>query len=138
MSLQVIYSYLLNSQGRVLFDLFVYKVDTNEVLVETDAALESSLVKVRLSAMENFECEFEFTSSPSVREDVLRRLSFQVLNLYKLRRSVSIESSPYAACISFETKNAGIIGAPDPRLPELGHKTIQGEFGKKIPARSER
>ncbi|XP_028968317.1 putative transferase CAF17 homolog, mitochondrial [Galendromus occidentalis] len=91
---KVVYSYLLNSQGRVLFDLFLYKLGESDVLLETDATLESSLLKV--------------------------------LNLYKMRRSVSIETAPYTACASFGPLDSGIIDGPDPRLPQLGVKSIRG------------
>lgn len=51
-SLQLIYSFLLNSQGRVMFDLFMYKLNNDDVLLEVDKSAEQQLIKVWISLLE--------------------------------------------------------------------------------------
>ncbi|OQR75015.1 putative transferase CAF17 -like protein, partial [Tropilaelaps mercedesae] len=42
----VVYSYLLNSHGRVLFDIFLYKLNDDDVLLEVDKSSQQSLIKL--------------------------------------------------------------------------------------------
>lgn len=120
-----------------MFDLFLYKLDTDEVLLETDAVLENSLLKVRnqslctkLNSYQSKPSTGAFTQNEKdlVVKSAHHHFRLQVLNIYKLRRSVSIAPSTYCACVSFDPSVVGLISAPDPRISELGIKSVHGEI----------
>ncbi|XP_022710086.1 putative transferase CAF17, mitochondrial [Varroa jacobsoni] len=128
----VIYSYLLNSQGRVLFDLFLYKLNDNDVLLEVDRSAEQSLIKVLnfyklrrpvdIASSSLVACVASDAQSAAVVQDIDPRLP-------QLGHKVVLEKSPAnakAADVYCELRYR--LGVPE-GISELG-------LGKAIPLES--
>ncbi|XP_013782799.1 putative transferase CAF17 homolog, mitochondrial [Limulus polyphemus] len=128
-NLPCIYTMSLNVQGRVLYDLFLYKLKNSEFLLDCDDSVHLNLIqhlkmyrlrkKVSISSKNQWSVWTVFNadedSASSANKDG------KVLDEHGLPLG---GSEPVTSAPNMHTTDDLVIGVKDPRLADLGHRLV--------------
>ncbi|OQV19661.1 putative transferase CAF17-like protein, mitochondrial [Hypsibius exemplaris] len=117
-----IYSLMLNLQGRVMFDLFIYtdasRREEGGFLVDCDALLEEKLVKHLKAFKLRKDVSVESASAVGVRINFPEKAVGSVMAGKSLEEKISSHQSSEGL--------SDHLKIPDPRLPLLGYRSLFG------------